>query len=35
MHIASLKIVAAIFVAGFLILPVAKQAQAQESSSSN
>ena len=31
MQIASLKIVAAIFVAGFLILPVAKQGQAQES----
>jgi len=31
MQIASLKTVAAIFVAGFLILPVAKQVQAQES----
>ena len=31
MKIASLKIVAAIFVAGFLILPVAKQGRAQES----
>ena len=31
MQIASLKIVAAIFVAGFLILPVAKQGPAQES----
>jgi len=31
MQIASLKTVAAIFVAGFLILPFAKQARAQES----
>ena len=31
MQIASLKIVATIFVAGFLILPVAKQGRAQES----
>ena len=31
MQIASLKIVAAIFVAGFLILPVAKEGRAQES----
>jgi hypothetical protein len=31
MQIASLKTVAAIFVAGFLILPCAKQVQAQES----
>jgi Na+-transporting NADH:ubiquinone oxidoreductase subunit NqrC len=31
MQIASLKIVAAIFVAGFLILPLAKQGRAQES----
>ena len=31
MQIASLKIVAAIFVAGFLILPLAKQVRAQES----
>lgn len=31
MQIASLKTVAAIFVAGFLILPFAKQVQAQES----
>ena len=31
MQIASLKTVVAIFVAGFLILPCAKQVQAQES----
>ena len=31
MQIASLKIVATIFVAGFLILPVAKEGRAQES----